>query len=596
MDSFRYPLDDIRARCDVAEIVSPYVALKRSGKNLKGLCPFHNEKTPSFIVNRDTQRWMCFGCGANGDVFSFLMRAEGLTFPEAVEQLAGKVGIDISRTAKDVRSTGERDLVLRINNLAAVYFRKSLEQSPEAREYLSKRGVTPEAADKFGLGYARSEWRGLADYLRSQNTKPEDGVKAGLLIAQERGQGFYDRFRHRLIFPIQDVQDRVIGFGGRAMGEGDVKYLNTPETRLFVKNRTLYALNFARKPIIDQGCVVLVEGYMDALSAHAAGFSNVVATMGTALTSEHVNVLSRYTKKAILAFDADSAGMSAAFRSAPMFEEAEFDVAVAPMPVGEDPDSLIRRGDRAVFAELVAGAVPIPDFRLQCVAGKHDMKTRDGQLAILREAIPIVAEITRQVERERLIALLAPYHPNYGSGTTPAEVHIRQEVEARRARTARKHPAQKSQAARPQRVDLLSEEGKAVRRAERELLGIMICHGARVTELLGRIPPEDFVSEDAKVIAAAVQEEFANAGTLSIDALAARLAGTPSEGLLSELLVQEEPTGTPVEELIGAIRTYHKKEQEKRFRSLAEKIQRGDIKRTDNEFEEYWQLVRELHN
>ncbi len=595
MASFRYPLDDIRARCDLVEVVSHYVALKRSGKNLKGLCPFHVENTPSFIVNRDTQRWMCFGCGAKGDIFDFLMKVEGLTFPEAAEQLAAKAGVDISHAASDKRSTGERDLVLRINNLAAVYYRKALERNRKGREYLHSRGVSSEVAEQFKLGYALPEWSGLVDHLRSQGIKPEDAARAGLAIPREGGQGYYDRFRNRLMFPILDVQNRVIAFGGRALAQGDVKYINSPETRIFVKNKTLYALNFARKAISDQDCVIVVEGYMDALTAHAAGFVNVVATMGTALTIEHVNLLSRYTRKAILAYDADSAGMAAALRGAPMFEEAEFDVRAAPMPAGEDPDSLIRSGQRALFAELIAGAIPIPDYRLKMIGAKHDTNTREGQLAFLREAIPVVAEINRQVERERLIAMLAPYHPNYRSGTAPAEVHIRQEVETRRNRAARQRTGKIDQ--RPTKVgNLLSEEGKAVRIAECELLGNILCQRLKPADVFSQVSPDDFISDDAKCLAAAVQEESRIRGTLKVDALVERLSGTPGEELLNELLVTAEgQSGIPVAELIKSIIVYHKKEQEKRFRELAQKIERGEIKRTDKEFAEYWQLVRELH-
>lgn len=593
MGSFRYPLEEIRAGCDLVEIVSAYVALRRSGKSLKGLCPFHAEKTPSFIVNRDTQRWMCFGCGANGDVFTFVMRMEGLTFPEAVEQLAARAGVDIRRGAKEARSAGERDIVLRVNSLAGGYFRKALERSREARDYLRRRGIAPETAEQFKLGYAEPEWDGLTSWLAGQGVKPEDAARAGLLVPREKGQGYYDRFRHRLIFPIEDVQSRIIAFGGRALGESEAKYINSPETRVFAKNRTLYALNSARKAIVDQDCVILVEGYMDALTAQAAGFANVVATMGTALTPEHVNVLSRYTHTAVLAFDADSAGMAAALRSAPMFEEAEFEVKVAPVPPGEDPDSLIRR-DRALFAEITARAVPIPDYRLRIIAEKHDLSTRDGQLAMLREAIPVVAEVGRQVERERLIAALTPYHPNYRSGTAPAETHIRQEIDAYRARRVRKPAA--GATARNQPADLLSEEGKAVRQAERELLGNIICHGLSPSAVFSEIGPDEFVSDEARAVAAAVQEESENRGTPNLDALAARVAATPGERLLNELLVTAaEPSGAPTADLVGAIKTYRKKEQEKRFRALAERFERGEIKRTDSEFAEYWQLVRELH-
>ncbi|MBI2843418.1 MAG: DNA primase [Armatimonadetes bacterium] len=594
MASSRYPLDEIRARCDIAEIVSGYVALRRSGRSLKGLCPFHAEKTPSFTVNRDTQRWMCFGCGENGDIFSFLMRIEGLTFPEAVEQLASRTGVQVSQAVKDGRSAGERDLVLRVNNLAAVYFRELLQKSTEAKDYVRNRGVVPEAAEKFQLGYASGEWRDLSNYLKSRGVKPEEAEKAGLVIAGDRGH--YDRFRNRLIFPIFDAQNRVIGFGGRALSSEDVKYINSPETRVFVKNRTLYALNFARRAVVEQDCVVIVEGYMDALTAHAAEFDNIVATMGTALTPEHVNILSRYTKRAVLAFDADSAGMSAAVRSAPMFEQAEFDVRVAAMPAGEDPDSLIRHGGRSAFAELVANAVPIPDYRIGMLRASHDTSAREGQLALLKEAIPIVAEVARQVERERLIALLAPYHPNFRSGTAPAEAHLRQEIDSKRARARTGTRAAPARPGNEKRINLLSEEGKAVRKAESELLGNIICRGLNPSDVFSELPPEEFVTEGARILAAAVQEDCENRGTLNIDELTTRVAATPGERFLNEILVTAaEPSDVPMADLIGAVKIYRKKEQEKRYRNLAERIERGEIKRTDKEFAEYWQLVRELH-
>lgn len=599
MTSSRYPLDEIRDRCSILDVVSPYVALKRSGKNYKGLCPFHAEKTPSFIVNPETQRWKCFGCGASGDVFTFVMQAEHLTFAEAVEQLAAKVGVKITYDPKESKTASERDKILRINSIAAQFFQKSLEQSPIAQEYVKQRGISDEAAKKFKLGYAPAEWQALADYLRGQGIKPEDAAKAGLLIPRDSGQGFYDRFRNRLIFPIQDVQDRIIAFGGRALGDESAKYINSPESMVFAKNRILYALNFARKAITEKGFAIIVEGYMDILAAHESGITNAVATMGTALTLEHVRLLGRYTKKAVLAFDADSAGMAAAIRGGPMFDEAEFDVRIVPMPAGEDPDSFIRKSGPAAFMEAVAEALPIPDYRISVVASKHDINTKAGKLALLNEVMPIIAEVDKQIERERLISLVAPYHPNFGSGIAPAEVHIRQEIERLRRKKEqsayKKDSAKTSEAEKIGQTELINNEGKAVRKAEKELLSFIIRGEASAAEIFEKVSPEYFIGEDSAELAKAIKAEIGSGKPLDINNLAAKIAGSPAEGLLNELLVAE-PENLPLGDLIAALTAYRRREQEKRFRLLADKIERGEIKRTDKEFSEYWQLVRELHN
>jgi len=599
LTSSRYPLDEIRDRCNILDIVSPYVALKRSGKNYKGLCPFHSEKTPSFVVSPDAQRWKCFGCGASGDVFTFVMQIEHLTFAEAVEQLAAKVGVKITYDPRESKAASERDKILRINSIAAQFFQRSLEQSANAQEYVRRRGITNETMKKFKIGYAPSEWQALADYLRGQGIKPEDAAKAGLLIARESGQGFYDRFRNRLIFPIQDVQDRIIAFGGRALDDDQVKYINSPESVVFAKNRTLYALNFARKTIAEKGFAIIVEGYMDTLAAHEAGIANVVATMGTALTADHVKILGRYIRKAVIAFDADSAGMAAAIRGGPMFDEAEFDVRIAPMPAGEDPDSFIRKSGTAAFLETIAEAKPIPDYRISVIAAKHDINTKEGRLALLKEVMPVIAEVDKQMERERLISLVSPYHPNFSKGIAPAEMHIRQEVEKlRRKKTQggyRKGIEETSEAEKIGQIDLISNEGKAVRKAEKELLSIIIRGEAEAADIFEKVSPEQFIGEDSAELAKAIKMECESRKSFDINSLAAKIAGSPAEGLLNELLVTE-PENLPVEDLIAALTAYRRREQEKRFRLLADKIERGEIKRTDKEFAEYWELVRELHN
>ena len=285
MNSFRYPVEEIKERCDLVEVISAHVALKKRGKNFTGPCQFHNEKTPgAFTVNQENQFWKCYGCGEGGDVFEFVQKIDNLTFPQAVEQLAKKAGVTIERSEQSEREYSERDRILKANNIACAFFRNSLQRSAKAKEYLADRGLTAEAIERYKLGYAPDGWDGLLNHLTEQRIAIGDAVKAGLLVARESSTGFYDRFRDRLIFPIVDASDRIIAFGGRSFGDEQPKYLNSPETPLFVKNKTLYCLNIARKAIPTDGRVIVVEGYMDAITTQSAGFVSTVATLGTALT------------------------------------------------------------------------------------------------------------------------------------------------------------------------------------------------------------------------------------------------------------------------------------------------------------------------
>jgi DNA primase len=396
----RFAIEEIRNRVSVLEVISGYVTLQRSGKNYKGLCPFHAEKTPSFNVSEEFHTWHCFGCGEHGDVFSFLMKIENLTFPEVLERLAQKAGVQLESFRP--RETSRRELLARINSLAAGYYSELLRRTPVALEYLRGRGLADQTIEQFRLGYAPAVWDGLLKYLGKKSISPGDAAQAGLVLRNDAGD-YYDRFRHRIIFPILDIQERIIAFGGRTLAEDQVKYLNSPETPLFSKNRSLYALNLARKSISDAGSAVVVEGYTDAIAAHQSGFTNTVATLGTALTLEHIRVLSRYTKKVVLAYDSDSAGMAAALRGASMFIEAESDVRIARLPGGDDPDSLLRKGKVAEFDAAISGALPITYYNLALLREKHDLSTPAGRTSFLKEAVRILAEAPTFIEREQYI-------------------------------------------------------------------------------------------------------------------------------------------------------------------------------------------------
>lgn len=429
--------EEIRRRIDIAELIGAYTPLKKTGGRYKGLCPFHNEKTPSFTVDPVLGRWHCFGgCSEGGDIFKFLMKAEGLTFPEAVEKLASRAGVTLTRRGMDressARLSNERDRLFQANALAARFFRECLSRDRSPRDYCARRRLVYETLEAFQIGWAPDDWSQLASYLTRNGVRTDDAEKAGLIFANRHGDGYTDKFRARLIFPIIDAQERIVAFGGRLIEsiEGAPKYLNSPETPVFSKSSTLYALNRARKAIQSADRVLVVEGYMDAVACHQAGIDNVVATLGTSLTEKHVDILRRYTRNVTLCFDADAAGERAALRAADLFRAAgpEFSLKVLVLPPGDDPDSMLSRGDAPAFRRAFESALTVPEFQLQAMAPRFDSKEESGRIEYLRAAIPILAQIPSSLERDRLIRKLAPNHPSYASGGSRAEESIREEI------------------------------------------------------------------------------------------------------------------------------------------------------------------------
>lgn len=595
MASFTDAVEEIRRRIDLVDIVSQDVALRKSGRNLRGLCPFHSEKTPSFYVNPERQIWKCFGCGAGGDLFSYVQKRDNLTFPEALEWLARRAGITLNRSGQASRVQSEKEKIFSVNELACKFFQSMLLQSPKAQQYIKSRGLSESTVEKYRLGYAPDSWDALVQHLINKRVPVADALKAGLIIARSSSEGYYDRFRDRLIFPIFDTSERIVGFGGRALGDDPAKYLNSPESPVFAKNRVLYGLNFARKAIVEQDRVIVVEGYMDAITSQEAGFENTVATLGTALTEEHVNILARLTKNAVLAFDADSAGMAATLRSSLFFERAGFDLRILSMPKGEDPDSLLRSGERTRFAILIEQALPVLDYKVKLALSKHDLTTEEGRASALKSAAKVLAESESAVERERLIKFLARYHPNFSTGTARAEDHIRAEVETYRRRLGKTGPAttdrEQSGANREEirKPNLLES-------SEKLLLGMIIAGIVEPGKVFEAIPAKDFIGEKTRQLAEALHNQFAELGKIEPEALVTKLAGTPAGDLLTDLIVGLDPSelNHPFEDVIRTIQREKKKLRHARLRVLAKKLHEGFIKKGDEEFEEYWRLVREL--
>lgn len=424
-------IDEIKERLDIVDVISSYVPLKKAGRNYKALCPFHSEKTPSFVVFPDTQSWHCFGaCNTGGDIFTFIMRRENLEFGEALRLLAERAGVSLEPRREGEEVAGKlRDRLRTINQLAAEYFHYLLLHSPEgvrARDYLDKRGISEQTREVFQLGYARDEWQALGQYLTSKGYSWSDLLEAGLVLERKEG-GYYDRFRGRLIFPIRDVQGYVVGFGARALGDMQPKYLNSPQTALFDKSGVLYGIDQAKTAIREQGFVVIVEGYMDVLMAHQHGRKNVVASMGTALTEKQVRVIKKLTKKLVLALDADAAGDQATIRGLEIAKEVmdhravpvptwrgliryedqlDAEIRVVTLPPGQDPDEVIRE-NAANWDALIAGALPVVEYYLQSIVSKFDLESPKDKVAAAREVLPLIKEIGSPVERAHYLQKLA---------------------------------------------------------------------------------------------------------------------------------------------------------------------------------------------
>ena len=425
-------IDEIKSRIDLVDLVSETVKLKKSGHSFTGFCPFHsNTRTPSFVVWPDSGTWKCFGaCNTGGDIFTYVMKRDGLEFRDALEFLARKAGVVLeARTPQAEAEDRQQDRLREASAAATTYFHNLLSTSPQgaiARQHLTQRGIADETRVKFQLGYSLDEWHSLESYLRNRGYSREELVAAGLLVQRDDGTVF-DRFRGRLMIPIRDAKGHTIGFGARTLTHEEPKYLNSPQSPLFDKGRALFGIDLARSAIREAKHAIVVEGYMDAIGAHQAGYANVVASMGTALTEAQFRQLSKLCKKFVLALDPDVAGVQAMLRgldvaretldrdASPVFDarglihfegHLQVDIRVLVMPGGRDPDEVIR-DDPAGWPRLVENALPVVEYVLQTLAANYDLHDPKGKAAFSRQVVPIIRDVADPVEREHYIQRLA---------------------------------------------------------------------------------------------------------------------------------------------------------------------------------------------
>ncbi len=401
-------IDEVKQKTDIASVISQYLALKKAGRNLVGLCPFHGERNPSFFVYPEQQSWHCFGCNTGGDVFSFLMKKENLDFGEALRLLAQRAGVIIPTQPGRDEEKEERERLFKINEVAAQYFQKLLLNSPEgtkARNYVQSRGFTEKTVSEFQMGYSLNKWDGLKKHLQERGYTADELVEVGLMVKSENGRT-YDRFRDKLMFPIMDIKGHVIGFGARVLDDSLPKYVNSPQTPAFDKSHNLYGINLAAAAVRQQDMAVIVEGYVDVITAHQNGFNNVIASMGTAVTEAQVSSLKRLSRNLVLALDADAAGEEAMLRVVSYENILESEIRVAILPAGKDPDDVIKEGADN-WGKLLAGATPIVDYTINMLASKLDLSTaRDKSLAV-KELLPTIAEMRDKIRQAHYIQKLA---------------------------------------------------------------------------------------------------------------------------------------------------------------------------------------------
>lgn len=437
--------EEVRARADLVELVSQYTRLRKAGKNWTGLCPFHADKRPSFSVSAERGFYKCFSCGESGDIFTFVQKKEGLDFIEALEMLAQRTGVPFTRGSVDRERASEREEMLELNLLAVRFFQDRLARSQAARQYLTDRAVLVHTQEQFQIGCAPDDWEALVRELEKRHASLPLAAKLGLIRPGKQDGGYYDAFRNRLMFPIQDVGGRVVGFGGRTLGDDAAKYLNSEQSALFDKSSTLYGLNFARKAISGDNPAVFVEGYLDVITTHQAGFPQCIATLGTAMTEKHARLLARYNARVVLCYDSDAAGIKATLRAAEVWESLGVegaDVRVARLPEGDDPDSLLRRGETAEFQAALDDAVQRARFELDLALGHHDLATQAGRESALEEVVPILASVTSLAERSHYVDRIAHLHPLYrrlplGQVTQQILRDVQQRAEAARRQSAR---------------------------------------------------------------------------------------------------------------------------------------------------------------
>jgi len=533
---------EIREACSIVEVISDYVSLKKAGVNYKGLCPFHGEKTPSFCVNENRKFFHCFGCGVSGDVFTFLMKHDNLSFVETVRLLARRCGIHLPEkplSPQEQKRAGEREECFQVNQAASAYYHNLLMQDKrgaEAKRYVLNRGISADTAVAFQLGFAPDSWDGLVTFFKNKKLSLAAAHKVGLISSRDGGQ-YYDRFRNRVIFPIFNISQQVIGFGGRVIGDGEPKYLNSPESIIYNKRNNLYGLHLASKPIQKEQQAIIVEGYLDLLSLHQAGIQNSVAALGTALTEQHIRILKRYTDDIVTVFDADPSGERAMVRSLEPFLKSGVSPKLVLLPQGEDPDSFVRQHGGAAFTEKTGAAERLLDFVIERSIQKHNLGTPRGKVGACDDTLPLLEMISDGLEREL-------YVQKVSRRIGVSESHLR----ARR-RSGEKRENDASRGKQQGESPLALKKN-----AEIVILKLMVSHPDIIWTVEREGLLEEFFEAETRELAFLLCKTCAAEGALNLTSVMEALSDERLKAMLAAISFQEDVPDDPAKALEDCIR------------------------------------------
>lgn len=581
-------VEEILLKADIVQVISEHVLLKKRGKNYFGICPFHQENTPSFSVTPDKQIFYCFGCHAGGNVFRFLMLKEGLSYPEAIRQVATRVGVNIldHYNTNNTREEQERQRAYKIITVAAKYFMANLNAAKGigAQKYLSDRKISTNMRDTFQIGYAPAGWDSLIKLFTAKGCRLSELDQLGLIVKNQRGTSYYDRFRNRIMLPIHDATGRIVGFGGRAIDNSIPKYLNTSETTLFNKRHLLYGLHLARAAIRDTGYVVVVEGYLDVVAAHQYGIKNVVATLGTALTREQVKLLQRYTDEIIIAYDADAAGQQAAIRGLDLIQQLGCRVKVLQIPVGQDPDDYIRTNGVDGWNHLVKSAYNLIDYKLKVAFKKGIPTAAVEKIAVLQEILPNLSNVGNPIEQEENIKRVASAL-NLSWETVVSELN--------RYQQGKKYPQRDKIVKETNNTRDKHKTYSAFQQAEFLLLVIILTDFQYFSIAKREIKPEHIENEQLK----GIYSLLFNSSDEQINP-PARLMPYLDEGgqsLLSRLLSQEIPGDNPVDILKDCIKIIQEQADKRCRQTILQKIKKAEQAGDKNLVVELLQQLQQLH-
>lgn len=538
-------IEEIKNAADIVEVISDYVLLKKTGKNYSGLCPFHSEKDASFTVSPAKQIFHCFGCNTGGNVFNFLIRHDGISFPEAVRFLARRYGVDLperkmSRAMREQIS--EREKLLRINRMAMDYYHWNLlhdSYGKQAMAYLKNRAMSSSIVERFQLGYARNSWDGLCRYLQRKQVPMELIEKSGLVIPRKSGSGHYDRFRERIIFPIYNLNKQVIGFGGRVLDASLPKYLNSPETPVYHKSKSLYGLHLARNKCRETRTIYIVEGYFDLLALHQYGVENAGATLGTALTTDHIHMIKGFAEKVILVFDGDDAGIQASLRSVGIFIEKGMQARVMLLPKGHDPDSFIRKSGLEAFETVAAKSRSVITFIMESAQKKFGLSV-EGKMRILDELKKPLASIEDRTAREAYIKEVSEYlgvkEYSLKEKIDKAAVEIQKTGTAYRNRSTNRIQ-QKDSLKRP--LTATDRKQTAGTRLERQILAMMLQYPEILPDIVQNKVLDHFVTETLKTLGELILSKK-NEKNLDVSNLISIVDDEQKRNILASLSIKED--------------------------------------------------------